>query len=789
MARVEIVDEAGPLYAQRRYVGERVKRVEDPAMLTGTARYVADLPEAGILEATFVRSAHAHARIAGIDTAGAVEATGVHAVYTARDLTAQPLVALLEVEWKHTPRFALPHEKVRYAGEPVAVVVAEDRYRAEDAAELVVVDYDPLPAVTSIDGATAESAPLLHDDVEANTYYRSTHGTGGTEAAFASAAHTFSRRFHINRHLPMPMETRGLMARYDRGTGELTVWASTQAPHTLRFVFSLALGVPENRIRVIAPYVGGAFGPKDFVFPEDICVCHAAMQLGRPVRWIEDRREHLIAASHSKEQEIELEAAVAEDGRLLALRGRFTSDSGAYAYSMPAGLIDAMMAATSLPGVYDVPEYDYEVRCVLTNKVPVAPYRGVGIASGQTAREVLLDEIARELEIDRMELRRRNMLPAGSHVTPTGMQYDEGSYPECFQKALDAIGYDEFLDRQESVRRQGRYLGVGVSPFVEMTGLGTLAGLQCGFPVPSHDNATVSIDLGGKVTVAVGTCSHGQGHATAFAQLAADALGVDVADVRVIDGDTERVPFGMGTFSSRSASFGGGAVLKAAGEVREKILRVASLLLEANADDLEIAGGVVSIKGVPQAAIPLAGLSGAAHFDPGVRQALGDPALRATAFHDSPPTFSNGCIAVIVEVDPETGSIEIERAVAVEDCGTMLNPMIVEGQVVGGLAQGIGAALLERFVYDEDGQPLSTTFMEYLVPRATEVPSVTVEHVVTPSPLTPHGVKGMAEGSSIGTPAAVLNAVMDALAPFGARVDDLPLTPQAVWDAVRRATA
>jgi carbon-monoxide dehydrogenase large subunit len=770
-------------------IGKRVKRREDPRLLVGAARYVPDLELPNLCEAAFARSPVAHGTILSIDVSAAREAPGVLAVITPEDLAdVQPISDLTDVEGAlKTPRRPLPLDRVRYVGEPVAVVVATDRYLAEDAAELIVVDVDAIDAVTSVEAAM--SGPDLFDHVPGNVYVRTEHATGGTDDAFRNAAHVVRRSMHINRQLASALETRGVIASYDAPTGELTCWMSNQAPFIARNLISRALGIPEGLIRIIVPDVGGAFGPKDFVFPEDLCVARASMLLGRPVRWTEDRNENLMAASHSKEQEIDAEMALDADGTILALRGRFASDTGAFSYSAPGGLIDSLFAAQSLPGPYDVPEYDYEALGVLTNKTPIAPYRGVGATSGQTVREFLIDEAAREMGIDRVAIRRRNLIGPEPHVSCTGQEFDGGSYEAALDQALDAIDWAGFADRRAAAREEGRYLGIGVSPFLEMAAMGTLSGRQTGIAMPSHDNATAVMDMSGFVTVAVPTSSQGQGHVTAFSQIAADVLGVDLEQVRVIWGDTERGPWGMGTFASRSAVFGGGSVLKAATALRERILRVASLLLEAPPQALELSGGFACIRGTADARIPLAEVAQSAHYDAAVREALGDSGLSVSVFYDSPPTTSNGCIAVEVEVDVELCHVRLTRIVAAEDCGVMLNPLIVDGQVKGGLVQGIGAALLEDFVYDENGQPLSTTYMDYLIPRASDLVHVDVDHLMTPSPNSLGGMKGMGEGSSIGAPAAVVNAVADALAPFGFRVRRLPLTMNAVWQGLEEAAA
>ncbi len=501
------------------------------------------------------------------------------------------------------------------------------------------------------------------------------------------------------------------------------------------------------------------------------------------MRWVEDRSEALTAGAHGKEADAELEAAFDDDGRLRAMRSRFTSDTGAYSSGIGA-YVEFMVAAFTVPGLYDIDAYAYDTGGVVSHKAPLSPFRGVGMTTSQTLREVLLDDAARALGVDRMELRRRNMVADGPWRTVLGEQYEPGSWRTAFERALDIVGYEDFLERQAAARASGRLLGIGVSPFVEAAALGSAGGAG-GLPGTSHDNATVSIDLSGRLTVALPTFSHGQGHHTTAAQLVADMFAVTPAEVRVLDGDTARTPFGMGTFGSRSGVFIAGTVSRAGLIVRDKLLRVAEILLEAAHEDLELVDGTVGVRGVPARRIPLAAVAGAAHFAPHVRAELGDPTLTATAFFDPPrPTHSNGTVAAIVEVDPDTGGVVIERIVAVEDCGTMVNPMIVEGQIRGGVAQGVGLALLERYVYDETGQPQTTTLAEYLLPRSTDLPPIEIAHLETPSENGTAGIKGMAEGPASATPAAVVCAVLDAIAPYGKSIEALPLRPETIAEAL-----
>lgn len=762
------------LYARRRWAGRRVRRLEDPGMLTGATRYVTDVQLPRMFELAFVRSPLPHARIASIDVEPARAVPGVRAVLGPADLGhVKPTVDIVELEGtRKTPRFTLPGDRVRYVGEPLVAVIADDRYAAEDGVDAVLLELEPL----------SPEQPV-HDEIPGERYYRETVAHGELDAAFGRAAHTVRRHLSLQRVVTSAIETCGIVADYDAASGELTCHLSTQMPHLARATLAQAVGLPVSHVRVVCPAMGGAFGGKEVMLPEYLCAALAAMRLRRPVRWVEDRAEALTAGAHGKEAEAELESAFDGDGRLLGMRSRFVSDTGAYSSGIGA-YVEFMVAANTIPGLYRLPAYAYDTSGILTHKAPLSPFRGVGMTTSQTLREVLIDDAARSIGIDRMELRRRNLVDDGPWTTVLGEEYEPGSWRTAFERALELIGYEEFLARQAAARSDGRLLGLGVSPFVEAAAIGSAGGAG-GLPGASHDNATVSIDLSGKITVALPTFSHGQGHRTTAAQLVADMFAVDPEDVRVIDGDTARTPFGMGTFGSRSGVFLAGTVSHAGTIVRDKLLRTAAVLLEADQQDLELADGAVGVRGVPASRIPLAQLAGAAHFAPHVRAELGDPTLTATAFYDPPrPTHSNGTIAAIVEVDPDTGGVRIERLLVVEDCGAMLNPMIVEGQIRGGVAQGVGLALLERYVYDEHGQPQTTTLAEYLLPRATDLPPIEIEHLQTPSEHAPAGIKGMAEGPAAATPAAVVCAVLDAIAPHGLAIDHLPLRPETIAAAL-----
>ncbi len=775
-----------------KYIGARINRFEDPALLAGEAKYVADLVLPRMLHVVFVRSPVAHAEIRSIDTSAAEALPGVEAVFTGADVTANPLVD--QVAWttlRKTPQPAIAAERVRYVGEAVAAVIARDAYTAEDAAALVEVDYDERPAVTNVDDATADGSALLFDDIPANTIFDEPKTYGDPDAAFASADRVYRRRLRSNRFLAAPMETRGVVADYERASGKLTVWSSTQSPDLMRLTLSNALGFPHQNLRVVAPHVGGGFGQKMSTYPEEVAMAFLATQLGRPLRWVEDRREHLFSSIHSKEQTVELEIAVNDDGTLLAMRSRCVGDSGAYSFNSTSALIEPWYSFVLMPGVFRIEHYESQVVAVLTNKTPTGAYRAVGMTPGHTVRELVLDEIARDLELDPAELRRRNMVRPGEfpYETCIGQIYDSGSFTESLDKALEMIDYESFRAEQAAAREEGRYIGIGISPYVEPSGFGSeTAAQQAGQPLPSNDNATVTVDLTGKVTVAVGVCTQGQGHKTTLAQITADALGVAIEDVSIEQGDTDTAPFGMGTFASRVAVIGGGAVVLAAGEVREKLLKVAGVMLEAAPGDLALEESRVFVKGAPEKGLGFGEVAIAAYWAPNVRTEGEDPYLEATRFYDPKATYSNGCIVVVAEVDAATGQAQVTRVAAVEDCGTVLNPMIVDGQVRGAIAQGIGGALYENAPYDEGGQPLATTYLDYLLPTATEVPSIDVGHLESPSPVSIGGIKGMGESGLIASQGAVVSAVLDALAPFEPWDEELelPLTPDRVLRIIGR---
>jgi carbon-monoxide dehydrogenase large subunit len=781
---------AAPIVQMPKYVGARILRVEDPRFMRGLGSYVDDISLPGMLHAAFLRSPHAHARIHEIRTEQARELDGVVAVFTGRDLEEliDPYVTVLERdEVADFSRRVLPIDRARHVGEAVAVAVATSRYLAEDACELIEVDWGLLPALTDAEEALAADAVFLHDELGTNNAAHIEFENGDVEKAFAGAAHVFSKRFHGGRHMAAPLETRGVLAAYDLASGEATVWSSTQMPHYLRTEVARAAGFLEGKLRFIAPDVGGGFGMKCHVFVEEAIVPVLAKLLGRPVKWIEDRYENLAASAHAKEMIVYLEIAVDEDGRFLAFRTRCIGDAGAYSIHPWTALIDPLCAATLMPGLYRWSACRFEADAVLTNKCQTGAYRGVGFTPGHAAREVLIDEIARALGEDPVELRVKNTIPSEPYESITGMPYDGGSYVEAIRKAQELVGYDELRDGQRRLREKGRYIGVGFSPFVEPTAWGSAQARAEGFPAEFFDSASVTVEPDGSVTVTTGLHNHGQGHETSLAQLAADRLGVPFETIKIVQGDTSTAVYGMGTYASRSAVIGGGCIIRATGDVNEKLRRLAGHVMEVHADDLEIHEGVISVKGSPERAMTVSETAWLAYFGGERRPPDMEPALTATRSYDPPATFSNGAAVAVVEVDVETGFVDLQRIVAVEDCGVVLNPMIVEGQVCGAMAQGIGGCLYENLVYDESGQFLSSTLMDYLYPSTMDVPPIDIAHLETPSPVTEGGIKGMAEAGTIAVAGAICNAIADALNPFGIRIDRTPLGPNEVLGLIREA--
>ena len=778
------------------YVGASVLRVEDRKFLMGKGEYLDDITPPGVLQAAFLRSPHPHARIRGIDVSGARTVGGVVGVFTGHDLleSVAPMVTGLPIpdeEVRTCFRRALPVDKVRHVGEAVAVVVARSRYIAEDACDLIEVEWEPLPAVVDAERSLVPDAPLIDEDLPDNNvvHLEVAGGDGGT--AFAEADHVFSKRFHNGRSHAAPLETRGIIADYDPASRVMTLWMSNQMPHLTRTMLAEPLGIPENKLRIIAPEVGGGFGLKAHVFAEDLIIPALSRLLQQPVKWIEDRYENLAASAHAREVRVDLEIAVKSDGTFLGFRERILGDPGAYSCDPYTPLIDVLMAGMCLPGVYNVPNVEFVADAPLTNKCQTGAYRATGMVVVQTVREMLIEEIARELGTDPVELRVKNCIPPEPYKTALGQQYDGGSYAESLRMAQEMLGYEALRARQANLRKEGRYLGIGFSANIEPSGWSTPIARAHGWKSETFaffDAASVTMEPDGSIIVTTGLHSHGQSLETTLAQVAADRLGARLEDVTVVQGDTASAVYGMGTYASRGAVVGAGSISRAAGEVRTKLARLASEALEASPDDMELEDGRAFVRGAPDRGMTFGEIANFAYFGYTRRPAdLEEPAPTSTRSYEPKECYSNATMAAVVEVDAETGEVDVQRFVAVEDCGTMLNPMVVEGQVTGGVAQGIGAALYEELVYNEDGQFLSGNLVDFLYPSFVEIPSIEVAHIETPSPATEGGVKGMGEGGLMAAPAAILNAVADAVSPLGVKIHRSPVTPSSLLAQILEA--
>jgi carbon-monoxide dehydrogenase large subunit len=766
---------ATPASDAARFVGARVHRVEDARLLTGQGTFVDDISLAGMLHACFVRSPFARAAIRAIDASAASARPGVRFVFTAADLNPG-----VKEQWHtsvgpaspETPRPPLAEGEARFAGDPVALVIAESRYLAEDAAELVEVDYEPLPAV--VDYATAEqTAALVHESHGSNVIGQ-IEGLpeSALEEMFSSAAHVVSETIHQQAYAPVPMEGRGLVVDYSIATGELTIYAATQVPHEVRLFCSRLLGVPEHRIRVVMRDTGGGFGQKVMVQREEMCLMLAAPRVGAPVKWVEDRRENLLAAGKSRQEHAAVRMAFDADGAIEGAYIHFVQDCGAYPTPWPVTTSAAV--GMLFPGPYRVPAAGFTSKTIYTNTVGRTAYRGPWQFES-LAREVLLDISARRMGIDPIELRRRNLLRRDElpYTNPNGMTYDSISPLETFEQALTMLDYEAFRRQQADARAVGRHLGVGVSSYVEPS--------TPGYGYYGTEAATIRIGPSGTVDVYIAGGSTGNSIETTVVQLTADALGVNVDDVNTIQGDTAVTSFGAGAAGSRSGSMTAGAVRETATVLRERLLAIAAQKLEADVEDIELSGSRASVRGAPSTAISFAELATTAYFEagslpPGVPAGL-EVSARYTA--DAPVIWVNASHVCTCEVDVTTGHVDLLRYIVSEDCGPMINPDVVEGQIAGGTVQGIGGALYEHLAYDEDGNPIATTFMDYLLPTATEVPVIEYGHIETPSP-GPGGYKGVGEGGAIGAPPAVVNAVADALSPFGVTVTRLPLDPSQI---------
>ena len=773
---------AGP----SRLIGAPIKRREDPRLVQGLSHYVDDIKLVNTLHCTFLRSDYAHADIKSIDTEAAENLSGVVKVITGSDIAGKvgSIPCAAEIEGLKVPDHpALAVGRVRFVGEPIAAVVATDPYIARDALDLIEVEYDELPAVVDLDAAIESDSTVIYDEFDDNIAFTMPLDAGDVDTAFAEADHVVSQRFVNQRLIPNSIEPRGVLAEYLPGEGTLTVWSSTQVPHHLKTILSLLLDLPEQLVRVIAPEVGGGFGSKLNVYPEEAVVAYLATQLRKPVKWIEKRSEGFTTTIHGRDQVDYVDMAVKNDGTITALRAKLLANMGAYHQLLTP--IIPVLTYLMMPGAYKIPNIKLELIGVFTNKMATDAYRGAGRPEATHIIERMVDLAAQKLGMDAKEIRFKNFPQPDEFPLEmaTGVTYDSGNYQMSFNKALDTVDYASLRARQAELRGQGRYMGIGIATYAEICGMGPSVGVAGG----GWESSTVRIERTGKVTVLTGVSPHGQGQETSFAQIVADEYGISIDDIVIIHGDTGRQPQGIGTFGSRATAVGGAALIIATQQVKEKMAQIAAHMLEANADDLIFEGGNIFVQGSPDSAVTFADVAATAHVAVNLPPEV-EPGLEATHFFEpSNFTYPFGAHISIVEVDPETGEIDLQRYVAVDDCGNIINPLLVDGQVHGGIAQGLGQAMYEGAVYDENGQLLTGSFMDYAIPKATQVPRFETEHTTTPSPVNPLGVKGVGEAGTIASSPCLVNAVVDALSPFGITDIDMPMTPNRVWQAIQDA--
>jgi carbon-monoxide dehydrogenase large subunit len=769
-----------------KYVGTRTKRKEDPRLIRGMSTYVDDVKLHGMLHVAIVRSPHAHARLKSIDTSAALKLPGVVAVFTGKDVQQVGSVpCAAQIPGLRIPKHpVLAIGKVRFVGESVAAVVAQDRYIAADAASLIEVDYEPLPAVIDPLKALEPGSTVIHEEWKDNVAFKTQSVAGDVEQAFKGAEAPIIKQRLINQRLiPVAIETRGVVAQYQPGDNLLTLWSSSQIPHLLRTQAAIMVGLPENRVRVIVPEVGGGFGSKLNVYREEGLLGFLAMKVGKPVKWIEDRRENFLSTIHGRDQVDDVEIAVKKDGTILGLKLRVVADLGAY-HQLLTPLIPGLTGAM-ISGCYRFPNVSIDTTGVFTNKMATDAYRGAGRPEATYLIERIMDLIAAELQLDGVDVRRKNFVPSSAfpYNTPTGLTYDSANYETCFQKALDIVKYKELREEQKKLRAQGRYMGIGISTYVEICAMGPSSGMPAG----GWESATVRVEPTGKVTILTGASPHGQGQETTFAQIAADELGVNFDDIIVQHGDTSIVQYGVGTFGSRATAVGGTAVYMALQKMKEKAGKLAAHLLKTGGSSFSFEGGRVVSKSDASKAMSFFDLTQAAYHAKSIPAGF-EPGLEATAFFEpSNYTFPFGAHIAVVEVDPETGEVQFKRYVGVDDCGRIINPLTVHGQIHGGIAQGFGQAMLEEAVYDESGQLITGTLMDYAIPKSTDLPWFELDKTETPSPVNPLGVKGVGEAGTIGSTPAIVNAVIDALAPFGVKHLDMPLRSEKIWKAVQAA--
>jgi len=771
-----------------RYFGKPIKRNEDPRLLTGQALFTDDVQLPNMLHAAFLRSDYAHAHIRSIDVSAARAKEGVVAVYTAIDLGDywQPGPLLVPPppidNLIFNPRMQVPlaKDKVRYVGEPIVIVVAESRYIAEDAVELINLEVDPLPAVVDLDDALSADAPLIHDDLPQNLNAHAIQQKGDYASIRDQADVLITRRLHYDRGTAAAMENRGIVADWDARSEQMTMWDTTQAPIAIRNGIAAMLGLSEKQVRVIAPFIGGGFGPKIMMFyQEEVLLPWISQKLNRPIKWIEDRQENFYATTQERGQIHDVEIALTSDGRVLGIHDTFLHDAGAYA---PYGLTLPLNSQCTLLGQYDVPHYYSEFKAIFTNKPIVTPYRGAGRQHGVFVMERMLDIAAKQLGIDRVEIRRRNLIPPDKfpydneiiYQDFAPLTYDSGNYEPALDKAIKLIDYHNFLEKEQPrLRAEGKRIGLGIVTYVEGTGIGP------------YEGARVTVETSGRISVATGVGTQGQGHFTSFAQVVAEQLGTDIENIRLTTGDTAEFYWGAGTFASRGAVVAGNAIHAAASNVRAKALKMASAQLEVDESDLDISDGAVRVNGSPDSFVTLGDLAAASNPMRGAVKPGTEPGLEATDyFGPEGGATASGVHAMIVEVDPETMMVEIKRYIVVHDCGVVINPMILEGQIQGGVAQGIGNAFYEELAFDENGQLLNASFMDYLLPTADTVPRIESDHVETPSPLNPLGIKGAGEAGAIPVGPLYAQAIEDALFDVDLEILEIPLSPGKLFELV-----
>lgn len=775
-------------------VGQRIKRTEDPRLLAGVGRYVDDITPSGTLHMAMRRSDQPHARIISIDVGEVFSVPGVVAIFDAADLEGEIKPAIPTSTMKNyyaTPIWPLARGKVRYVGEPVVAVLADSRYAAEDALEHISIEYEALPfAIRQVD-AVADDAPLLHDEAGTNVIISRQFARGDADEAIAQAPVTVKATFRMTRKTAVSMENRSYLAEWDRRRLALTLHSSTNIPGIVRDVLSACLDLPGNRMRVVAPDVGGSFGGKGSLYHEEILVCALARKLGRPIKYICDRLEDLSATSQAFDELIEAELAVDNDGKLLGLRAEVIGDIGAYSIYPWTGALEPVQVVSFLPGPYRLEHYRGRVRGVLTPKPPTGPYRGVGRPSSTFAMERLIDMAARKIGMDPVEMRRRNLVTAEEfpYRTASGIIWDKSAFQECLNGACDLADYPALMRERDQARSEGRWVGIGLSSYAELTGIGSRISVAPGMPINTGtETSSIRIDATGAITAAFGISSHGQGLETTLAQVIADEMGCRMEDVEVQHGDSALVPVSSGTYASRSAVLAGGAATLSSRIVKRKVLRAAAHLMNVPIDDLDASAGIIRARN-SNASMTFKEVAHAVYSQMGSIPREQREELVASETYD--PYFGTACSSThlaMVEIDPKTYGVTIRKYVVAEDCGRVINPMIVDGQVHGAVAQGIGAALLEEIVHDETGQVVTASLADYLLPLATNIPKIDIVHIEAELPNNVGGFRGMGEGGTIGAPAAIANAISDALSPMGIEIDTLPATPERIFQLVRAAS-